>query len=60
MKKTYIMPTLRSAELQAENMLALSVDVDGDKKADASGSYTHKKHGWSSSNWASPGADGEE
>lgn len=54
------MPTLRSAELQAENMLALSVEVDGDKKADASGSYTHKKHGWSSSNWASPGADGEE
>lgn len=45
-------PAARTVDLHCEHMLALSIDVDGDKKADASDSYTHKKHGWSSSNWA--------
>lgn len=50
MKKAYITPNLRVANLYTENMLAVSVPVNNETEIDGSDAYSHHR-GWSSTNW---------
>jgi hypothetical protein len=50
MKKAYITPNTRVANLYTENMLAVSVPVNDDKEVNGSDAWSNR-HGWSSSNW---------
>lgn len=51
MKKAYITPNLRVANLYTENMLAVSVPVNTDTEIDGSDAYSQHHRGWSSTNW---------
>lgn len=50
MKKTYIIPQTRVAQLYTENMLAVSVPVNNETEIDGSDAYSNHR-GWNSSNW---------
>lgn len=50
MKKAYITPNTRVANLYTENMLAVSVPVNKEEELNGSDAWSHHR-GWSSSNW---------
>ncbi len=50
MKKAYITPNTRVANLYTENMLAVSVPVNNEKEVNGSEAWSNR-HGWNSSNW---------